>query len=376
MQWFKVSPLAIYSLTFLLISPGEIGATTTEIREKMAKLAQEILKITKQEPVAIGVFSPTGLPDSNSGPGLEAELKTALESLKAGSVLKTAKYEIKGDYAYAKTRNPEMGGIRVVKLNAVIIELEFNEPIVKLPIEVQLDHTASIGAITQVTASIPPEGSKQERQQEIDKKLVHPEAFIDPSHPSRVKSNSRSPYAVEVLVKPLSEAGQQPTPRSASLVDGQAFVEISKDEIYELVVYNESSEEVAVSVTVDGIDMFHFAQERDANGNPAYNHLIFPPKQTGSIRGWYQKLAPPDNYLSFLVTDYGKGAISKAGTPSRGQVGVVQFRFAKSRELNQGARAAPGLETGFGPPVSVNQQPVKREIEPPHEFLSIRYQRP
>ncbi len=32
-------------------------------------------------------------------------------------------------------------------------------------------------------------------------------------------------------------------------------------------------------------------------------------------------------------------------------------------------------ETGFGPPRTVEVKPVKREIDPPHEFVAIRFAR-
>src|SRR6185295_9314029 len=120
---------------------------SAEIREKMAKLAEEILKVTKGEAVTVGVFSPTGLPESNSGPGIEATLRLELELRKKGIVQPGAKFEIKGDYAYARTRDPKLAGLRVIKVSAELIDTEFAEKLLQVPLEVILDATSSVGQI-------------------------------------------------------------------------------------------------------------------------------------------------------------------------------------------------------------------------------------
>ena len=47
----------------------------------------------------------------------------------------------------------------------------------------------------------------------------------------------------------------------------------------------------------------------------------------------------------------------------------------KQKPLPPGVKSRSGNETGFGPPREVKQQAVRYEIEPPHDFVSVRYTR-
>ena len=71
------------------------------------------------------------------------------------------------------------------------------------------------------------------------------------------------------------------------------------------------------------------------------------------------------------MTEYGQGAASKFPTQSQGKVGTITVGIARSHP--PGTKG--GSETGFGPPVEVKQEPVKRDIDAPHEFISVRYTR-
>lgn len=81
------------------------------------------------------------------------------------------------------------------------------------------------------------------------------------------------------------------------------------------------------------------------------------------------------NYLSFLVTEYGHGAASQSGLSTRGNIGVISVQFSDCRPLAAGQSSPSGLETGFGPPLEVKGEEVHYEVEPPHDFVRIRYSR-
>jgi hypothetical protein len=173
-------------------------------------------------------------------------------------------------------------------------------------------------------------------------------------------------------------------------VDGEPFVDVGLKDLYEVKVYNDSPREVAVALSIDGLDMFHFSSDRDASGRPKFSHFIVFPKGyrdpsdavgpeydgTLTIVGWHKSVAGTENFLSFLVTEHGQGAVSQAGVKARGKVGVIHVQFSNCRPLAAGEKSAGGNETGFGPPRTVKQKPVRYEIEPPHEFVTVRYTRP
>ena len=149
-------------------------------------------------------------------------------------------------------------------------------------------------------------------------------------------------------------------------------MKIDQNELYEIMIYNSSKEEVAVAVSIDDLDVFHFTEDR-TDGHPNYTNHIVPRESETVIQGWHKSIHGNENVLSFLVTGYGQGAASKAGVTARGKVGVIHVQFAACSPLAPGAKSAN--ETGFGPPIKVEQKVVTYDIKPPHDFVSIRYSR-
>lgn len=347
---------------------------TNELRDELSAKAKTILDISKNQPVTIGQFSPTGLPNTHSGPGIELILKDELESISKGIVRDDAKYEIKGDYGFfTSRRNPSL---KQVKISMRVIDTEFGEDVHKFEVKAEIGGNNSIAQMLQVTANIDPHGDKVSRNKELARRSKNPSVHITGFKHSLVSSASTSPYAVEMLVKPLANHQRKTAAaRRANALKGLAFVDIKQNELYEVKLYNNSNKEVAASLSVDGLNMFHFSKDRNAQGKPRFTHTIIPPRSSVTVVGWHNSLSGSQNYLSFLVTGYGQGAVTKAGIKARGKVGVVHVQFAECKPLPAGHSARGGNETGFGPPRTVKQKAVRYEIEPPHDFVSIRYTR-
>jgi hypothetical protein len=373
----RLAPLL--AILVLAAIPGP-ARPSAELRARMAALAADILKNTRGEPVRVGQFSPTGLPDSNVGPGFEALLRQQLEAVKKGSVQAKARYEVKGDYALVKSRTDP--NLREIRVTARLIE-ETGDELKDLRVVARLEGNKTLAEVLQVTAKLPPAGSRIERNQALVKRLEAPAVFIHGPRKTLISSASDSPYAVEVWARPrTSRLPSRPRPASAGQEEGSrkkglAFVAVRRGELYEVKVTNSSGKDVAVSLTIDGLDVFHFSKDRRPDGRPRYSHFIVGARQTQRIVGWHNTSDPKarDNYLSFLVTGYGQGASSRAGLPSRGKVGVLHVQFAHCRPLPPSARARSGSATGFGPPRAVKDRPVRYEIEPPHDFVTVRYLR-
>ncbi len=365
-------------LLMLLILSTNVEASS-QLRSKLALMANNILKNTKNEPVRIGQFSPTGraLKSTNSGPGIEGLLieQLKLSSKRQDIISDDARYEVKGDYALIHSRqNPQL---REIKIIARIIETEFGEELKELRVLSSMDGTSTIGEIVQSTINLDPNGTKTERNKKLIDKINNPSVHISGANNSIVSSTSASPYGVEIYTKPLKgHQSKKATSRTARVEQGMAYVDIHKDDLYEVKLYNNSNRPVAAKLLIDGLDMFHFSIERNSHGAPAYTHMIIQPHKSTTIVGWFQKLKAPNNYLSFLVTDYGKGAVSKAGISSRGNVGVIHAQFSYCFPLTKNQKARSGNETGFGPSRSVQQRAVRYEIEPPFDFVSVRYTKP
>ncbi|MCA9222294.1 MAG: hypothetical protein KDA71_18330, partial [Planctomycetales bacterium] len=231
-----------------------------------------------------------------------------------------------------------------------------------------------IAAIEGVNVSLGPNDDARKQGQDIRGGLNNPQAVVEGA---RIRSRQDSPFALELRAKPLANPKEVAQPRPAALEKGHAFVRIDKGELYELVFHNGARHEVALSITIDGIDTFTFSDDRDPKTDaPAFSHWLVSPGQTLVLPGWHKTNDPKrdDNFLSFLVTEYGQGAGSKFPTKSQGQIGVITVQISKSHQPRSG-QAKSGAETGFGPPVKGELKAVERLIDPPLDFITVRYLR-
>jgi hypothetical protein len=259
--------------------------------------------------------------------------------------------------------------MKEIKLRARIID---TNPAKVLPLlEIRFNGTNPIAELTQITASLPPAGTKEVRNKELQKQLKNPSVFLHGPQNTLVSSRQGSPYAVEILVKPMENIRkQQGAPGTVHDEEGHAFVDIHKDQVYEVKLHNNSNRLVAAAVSIDGLDVFYFSKVRTANGWPIYNGVIIEPNSTKTIVGWPQTGDGTENFLSFLTTEYGKGAGSPVSLAGRGQVGVIHVQFSEC-SLWPGPRA---WYNGTAPS-KVGQKSVRYQIEPPRDFVSVRFNR-
>jgi hypothetical protein len=169
------------------------------------------------------------------------------------------------------------------------------------------------------------------------------------------------------------------SPRQPVNVGGQAFVDLAKEDVYELRIYNRAKFDAAVGVFIDGLDVFTFSDDRDVAGKLKYQPFyIIPPGGPRSILGWHKTIdkSRKDNVLSFVVTAYGKGAASSR--KASGKTGTITVTFAaawKGGDDNKPADEATtrGVETGFGAPRQVPFQAVPRSIGVVRDVITVRY---
>lgn len=347
---------------------------SSQLHEKLDVLSKEVQKATQKQPVKVGEFARgPGIDDANASIGIEEALRRALERVSPGIVRKDARFTVQGRYSFVSKTAAGESPFKVIKISVEIRD-ESDKPLLDYSLEVVLDGTATIAELLQVSGSLPADGSKEDRNKELDKLVKAPREVVVGPNQTQIKGSAASPFAVEILVKRSGDSGAA-QPRRAEIREGLAFVDIAQNELYEIRLHNPTDREVAAAIAVDGVDVFHFSEERNEKKEPAYSHFIFAPKSAQTVVGWYRRLKPPDNYSSFLVTAIGKGAVSQAGLAARGKTGVIHVQFSNCRPLPAGVRARSGSETGFGPPRSVEQKAVPYEIDPPHEFVSVRYAR-
>jgi hypothetical protein len=377
--------LSAFATGLALLAPcASASAATGSVREGLKPIAEQIIEVVKggsQSSIAVGEFVGQARFDTNAGTGIAEDLKSLLEELKPGFVQRDAAFSVTGRYAFVEQK--ERPELKVIKVTAVITDKQDNR---LSEFVTEIDSTKAIAQVMGAVAALPKDGSKVERNKKLQEAIEKPEFH---SEGTKIRPRPDSHYAVEILVKPLQGHERlKAQPRAPSDQKGEPFVEIQPNELYEVKIYNDSTRDVAVSTTVDGLDIFHFSKDRAKDGRPLFSYFIVHPRGytepgeprpfdgTFTIVGWHNSVSGSENFFSFLVTEHGKGAASKEGIKARGKIGVIAVQFADCMRLEAGANARGGNETTLGPPREVRQKPVRYEVGNPHDFVTVRYSRP
>jgi len=358
-------PLAVLALAMLgtlgLAGPVQAKASLKEEVATIAKQIFEALQDEGQQTVAVGDFTGPAQLDTNFGPGMAELFRQELTTLKV-SISKDANLSLKG--RYARIEDKDNRDLIVVKLTIQLLDRNDDE---KKQFRAEVRDNASIAQMLGVTVSLPAKATRDDRNEKIKEAVESPHAFLEGT---RVRAKKGGEYAVEVVVN-----GQ---PRKPTLDDkGNPFVDVKRGEIYHVRVYNDTKAEGAVSLSIDGLDQFHFSKVRDPKtGKPKYSNYIVPAGGNYTIEGWHKDNTQVDQ---FLVTEYGKGAASQAKVYGKTGVLTVTFRVSalNSKDLpeDDGGRGATENETGFGPPKAVNLKEVTRTLGVERDIISIRYTR-
>src|SRR5205814_96314 len=131
------------------------------------------------------------------------------------------------------------------------------------------------------------------QDKELRKGLDEPEAHLTRT---RIKVATDSPYAMEVLVK--GPDGRY-TARPPKDDDGLAFVSIARGENYAVRLINDSPNDAAVILAIDGLSLFAFSENTD------YEHVIVPARTAAMIAGWHRTNQRADE---FVITEYARSA--------------------------------------------------------------------
>ncbi len=361
------------------------GGSLKDAAAELAKKVREVAKGLKPPQVAVrvGRFTPHGIADDLgvNGGGFESELATAL----GGLANRDALLEVSGEVRFLS--DPARPDLKEIRIKAKLQYTNGDEVSEFKEFVGAVRKVTDIARITGATVAFKPDseysgppsdGRNPDVQHSLPPGPGQPPkviAFVDGTF---VRTSKASPYAVEIRKKPLAAPGSA-LPVAASLKEGLPFVGIDRGEVYEVRVVNDSDHEIAVSLAIDGIDQFTFSEDRKPDGTPKFSHWIVgaaKDRKPGEVLivGWHKTADPSrkDNVLSFLVTEYGKGALGKFPTRAQGKIGTITVGISRSYVPGPNAPKSAS-ETGFGPPREVKQEVVTRKIDDPHEFITIRY---
>lgn len=339
------------------------------MQRELAALAKDVKKFLdgrNAREIAVGAFTgPDSMPAS-SGPAISQILSTELHGLGI-QVKPKARLKVLGKYKDVEDKKTEY---LAVALSATIVD-DRDKVLVNLDRR-GIFGDESVSALMGLTVQLPPDGDNATRDKKLKESIDKPQAYLVMN---RIGAAKESPYGVEILVK----AGEQWVPRKPRLENGLPYVEIKRDEVYAVRVINDSLNEAAITLTIDGLNLFAFSDERDKKtGRPKYSQVVLAPKSKGTITGWHRSNTVSNE---FLVTEYPKSAAAEL--QSTAKVGTITVSFAASWQKNTKppadepqdayAYARSGNATGRGADVEKKFKEVERQFGVVRSAISVRY---
>jgi tetratricopeptide (TPR) repeat protein len=344
--------------------PPESLTEAPDLETCMRELARDIVRVLSaegQDAVAVGAFtSPPQLPAS-TGPGLANFLSGELR--KFGVQVGAAQFGVQGEFRDVPDAK---AGKLAVRIQADLVGRDG----ARLGRFARLVRGAgNVAPLLGLSVALPSDRPERERERQLQQSVDHPLTQITGS---RVAAAPGSPYQVEILVR--EPAGLKP--RAPKLDDGLAFVDIEKGESYAVRVVNNSDNDCAVTLAIDGLNLFAFSQNRE------YSYFILAARSETTITGWHRTNQASD---AFVITEYAKSAAAELGAGGA-SLGTITASFAAAWPADKPAPAdelsarmanrGEGKATGRGPVVALNYQEVRRQVGAVRAVVSIRYDKP
>ncbi len=369
--------LAVFtSLAVIVLSLAPPVAADEPLRLGLAPVADDCarwLKGRKQEAVVIGSITGPQTYPTSSGPGIRLVLTELLQE-RSIAVKERATIALTVSYKprdLPDARNPGKARL-VVDLRIVFIdnrEKELDD------LEKRIEQEDAICLILGVSQD---RGNKFDviADDRIVQGFFNPKSHLDGS---LVLAGDKSPFGLELLLD------GKPVP--AEDRDGLAFAPVPRDREYMVRLVNRSPLDMAVRLTIDGISVFSFFEQKHParlpdgkpnprRGQPACELLLVKAGGDLTVPGW---VISPSKVLGFKVTDYPRTAVAQLGQ-DRAPTGTITATFSAAwekdppRDEPPGTRDGPAKEgTGFGLPRQINAQVVERKVGVVRASVSVRY---
>ena len=283
----------------------------------MAQNLKKLLAGRGEQGIAVGQFTgPPNFPTSG-GPGIVKALSEELG--RSGVDVKVrANLGVSGTYRAIgeKAGVSLQGGQKVFvpgldfEVTMLVIKAQVEDASGKrlVDYEQKINDPNTISRIFGLTFETPPGNPAKPIEESIAKPSVHVDG-------SRIRASEKSPFGIELLVRPAASKERQP--RAARVEDGLAFVNIEREEVYAVRLINDSPQETAVALSVDGLSMFAFSDDKTAR------FMVVPPGDSYVVVGWHRN---QEEFNEFLITSYAKGAAALLGADPA-NVGTITATF-------------------------------------------------
>jgi hypothetical protein len=338
----------------------EIKAAAEQLRDKFAG--------RRIKEIAVGdVTNADATTPSTAGPGIHQVL---VEELERAELKVKLRADVGLSVTYRGRKVPRKDDRTVER---VVVDLRFTASFTKDNsqediLTYRITNDEAVRHILGLTVHNTEKGRAREQQTVLA--LTDPKANLDGPV---ILAGKEAPYGVEILV-----AAQPVTPTAK---DNFGFVELRREQTYAIRLVNRSPIEVAVRLSVDGLNLFTFSELRHKEGPykgaPLYDMVLIPPRGSVTIKGWHRNNTTSHQ---FKITDYAHTAARKMGKAT--DIGTITATFCAAWEKTppadepDGARAPGDDGTGFGEPTDQKYTAVQRTIGAVRASVAVRYKVP
>jgi hypothetical protein len=360
--WVAIVLSGLWSLCIAaLLSPSARAEDLHGAMDRLAGRIKQLLDTERESSIALNQFNAPARLAANSSSGIRKALEEALRKRDV-RIMKNARLEINGEYREVEDPRDRK---TVVRFLGRIVDQDTGRPVSEC--EVKVDNITSIAVLVGATMELPPTPVTEDREQSIREGIRKPSAHVAST---RISAGSRSPFAIEILTGPAARSDSELRPREAVIDDGQAYMNIRTDERYAVLLINDAPFEVAVTLTIDGLSMFAFSDNKD------YSYVIVPQHSRGLITGWHRTNQSAEK---FVVTDYARSAAASRSLAPSADLGVITACFAAAWPVKAKPPPDEGMEgrspraTGRGAITRTDVVEVERNTGRLRASISVRY---
>jgi len=180
----------------------------------------------------------------------------------------------------------------------------------------------------------------------------------------------KGPYRVEILVRKEHDYLKMPLEDHGAM----AFVNLRRGDEYVIKLINDSKHDAAVTLTIDGLNVFTFSQYD-------YRHFIVPKNGSLLVKGWHRSNECSE---AFVITRYSESKAAKELSNPSDEVGTITAQFAAAWTSDEDepidekgkAKSPSGIATGGRRSTPSRFKEVQRYVGRTRATVNIRYTKP